>query len=272
MKATLLTFDILTDWFMQYKERVPDELFEQEHYLGRPADVTDKIVSRRIELIEQFPDFTGKAYSLLDIGCGNGASMFILSQKMRECVGIDIVDDYEHSINDHLTKNNMTNCRFQCVDIEKDISSLREPFDRITSFEVIEHLRDENSVSIFHNLLKDDGLLAISVPNKWWIFETHGAKLPLLPWNRVPFFSWLPRFLHERWANARIYTKSRITGLLERNGFEVLQTEYVMAPMDVLNEGKLKRFLVRNFFKADATKIPFKSTAILVIARKNTAT
>jgi len=268
MKAALLIFDILTDWFMQYKERVPDELFEQEHYLGRPADITDKIVSRRIQIIEQFTGFTGSAYSLLDIGCGNGASMFILSKKMKECVGIDIVDDYEYAINDYLTKNIIANCRFQCVDIEKDSSPLTRQFDRISSFEVIEHLRDENSVSIFRDLLKDDGLLAISVPNKWWIFETHGAKLPLLPWNRVPFFSWLPRVLHERWANARIYTQSRITELLERNGFEVLKTEYVMAPMDVLKEGKFKRFLVKNFFKKDTTKIPFKSTAILVIAKK----
>ncbi|HEX5025419.1 MAG TPA: methyltransferase domain-containing protein, partial [Agriterribacter sp.] len=165
-------------------------------------------------------------------------------------------------------KNNITNCRFQCVDIEKDRSALTQQFDRITSFEVIEHLRDENNISIFRDFLKDDGLLAVSVPNKWWIFETHGAKLPLLPWNRVPFFSWLPRSLHERWANARIYTKSRIIDLLERNGFEVINTEYVMAPMDVLKEGRLKRFLVKNFFESDTTKIPFKSTAILVIARK----
>ena len=254
---------------MQYKERVPGELFnEQEHYLGRPADITDKIVIRRISLLEQYPAFTGTQYTHLDIGCGNGAAMFLLSQKMKSCVGIDIVNDYEQDINDYLKKNDISNCRFQCVDIEKDISPLRQQFDRITSFEVIEHLHDENSVSIYRELLKDDGLMAISVPNKWWIFETHGAKLPLLPWNRIPFFSWLPRFLHERWANARIYTKGRITRLLERNGFEVLHSSYITAPMDVLKEGRPKRLLVKYLFKNDTTKNPFKSTAILVIARR----
>ena len=45
---------------MQYKERVPDELFTGEHYLGRPADITDKIVGRRIALLEQYPGFAGK--------------------------------------------------------------------------------------------------------------------------------------------------------------------------------------------------------------------
>ncbi len=253
---------------MQYKERVPDELFDKDHYLGRPADVTDKIVSRRIHVVEQFPRFTGKQYTHLDIGCGNGATLFLLSQKMKSCLGIDIVHDYEQDINDHLQKNNITNCRFQCVDIEKDTSSLPQQFDRITSFEVIEHLHDENNVAVYRKLLKDDGLMAISVPNKWWIFETHGAKLPLLPWNRVPFFSWLPRFLHERWANARIYTKGRIIRLLERNGFEVLHSAYITAPMDVLKEGKLKQFLIKIFFRNDTTKSPLKSTAILVIVQK----
>lgn len=254
---------------MQYKQRVPDELFDEgAHYLGRPADVTDKIISRRVEIISNYPGFTGKEYTHLDIGCGNGATMFLLSQKMKSCLGIDIVNDYESEINQYLLDHVITNCRFKCVDVEKDISQLPHQFDRITSFEVIEHLHDESNVAVYRKLLKDDGLMAISVPNKWWIFETHGAKLPLLPWNRVPFFSWLPRILHERWANARIYTKKRITSLLERNGFEILQTSYVTAPMDVLKEGRLKSFLVQNFFKNNTTGNPFKSTAILVVARK----
>lgn len=253
---------------MQYKERVPDELFSGTHYLGRPADVTDKIVTRRIELLTQFPGFTGRQFTHLDIGCGNGASMFLLSQKMKSCLGIDIVNDYEQDISNYLKQHNITNCTFQCVDIERDTSTLQQQFDRITSFEVIEHLQNENNVALYRQLLTDDGLLAISVPNKWWIFETHGAKLPLLPWNRVPFFSWLPRFLHERWANARIYTKKRITKLLEQNGFEVLHCSYITAPLDVLKESRLKRFLVNHFFKNDTTTIPFKSTSILVIAGK----
>lgn len=254
---------------MQYKERVPQELFDKdEHYLGRPADVTDKIITRRIELVEAYPGFTGKHYTHLDIGCGNGATLFILAQKMKSCLGIDIVDDYEASIKTYLKQHGITNCDFQCVDIEKDISPIGRQFDRITSFEVIEHLQSEDNVSEYRKLLKDDGLMAISVPNKWWIFETHGARLPVLPWNRVPFFSWLPRFIHERWANARIYTKKRIVSLLEKHGFEVIQTQYVTAPMDVLKESKFKTWLVNNFFKNNSTSIPFKSTAILVIARK----
>jgi hypothetical protein len=38
--------------------------------------------------------------------------------------------------------------------------------------------------------------------------------------------------------------------------------------MDVLKEGALKRFLVRNIFKGDNTAIPFLSTSIFVLAQK----
>ena len=105
-------------------------------------------------------------------------------------------------------------------------------------------------------------------PNKWWIFETHGANLPLLPWNRVPFFSWLPKAIHERYANARIYTRERIVRLLEKHGFTVLDTEYVTAPMDMLPKGAFKNFVIKYFFNSDATRIPFKSTSIFVVAKK----
>ena len=117
-------------------------------------------------------------------------------------------------------------------------------------------------------MLNPGGLAAISVPNKWWVFETHGAKLPLLPWNRVPFFSWLPRVIHERYANARIYTVQRIIHLMRKHGFTVIDHTYITAPMDVLKEGKLKRFLVKNIFTGDTTKVPFLSTSIFVIAQK----
>lgn len=252
---------------MNKQDRIPDELFNEEgHYLGRPADFDDKIVTRRLELVAQIQNFTGKAYTLLDIGCGNGASMFGLHDKMKHCTGIDITDQHQKSFNVYKQSNHITNCDFKVVDIEKTTPT--EQYDRIISFEVIEHLESEDGVAYYYKALKDDGIMAISVPNKWWIFETHGAKLPLLPWNRVPLFSWLPRPIHEKFANARIYTKGRIERLLRSHGFEIVSNQYIMAPLDVLPKGRFKDFVVKNFFKANTTNIPFKSTSLFVVAKK----
>jgi 2-polyprenyl-3-methyl-5-hydroxy-6-metoxy-1,4-benzoquinol methylase len=141
--------------------------------------------------------------------------------------------------------------------------------DRILSFEVIEHLPTEDGVRNYASSLRPGGLCAITVPNKWWIFETHGASLPLLPWNRVPFFSWLPRPLHERWALARIYTKKRIVKLMKESGFEVLETKYIMAPMDVIKWKPLQSFLRKWVFNANTTTNPFKAVSIMVYCKKN---
>ncbi|MBT3801118.1 MAG: hypothetical protein HOG05_08200, partial [Bacteroidetes bacterium] len=89
---------------------------------------------------------------------------------------------------------------------------------------------------------------------------------PLLPWNRVPFFSWLPRPLHERWANARIYTKKRIVRLLEDSGFEVKEAKLMTAPLDVMKDSPLKRFLKKYIFRGKITKNPFLATNVFVWA------
>ena len=260
-------FCTITILNMRHKERVPSALFDDKgHYLGRPADFEDKIIVRRLNLVHKIPNFTGKDLTLLDIGCGNGASMFGLHDKMKYCTGLDITDEHEAAFNHYKTENNIRNCEFAVLDVEN--SSPPDTYDRIISFEVIEHLESEEGVAFYYNALKEGGLMAISVPNKWWIFETHGAKLPLLPWNRVPLFSWLPKPIHERFANARIYTKKRIRTLLEKHGFEVLSVEYVTAPLDVLPEGKFKNFAVNNFFNRDTTKVPFKATSLFVVAKK----
>ena len=117
-------------------------------------------------------------------------------------------------------------------------------------------------------LLAPGGRAAVSVPNKWWVFETHGAHLPLLPWNRVPFFSWLPTCIHERLAKARIYTRKRIGGLLQEAGFRIAAVHYVTAPMDRVGWRPLQHLLRRTVFGSDATGIPVLATSIMVLAEK----
>jgi len=244
--------------------RVDETLFDGAHYLGRPADTTDRIISRRVELVQQIPNFCNKEASLLEIGCGNGATLLLMSNQMKQCDGVDIFD-HTTTFAKEVKEQAITNCTITIKNIEHE--DLEQKYDRLICFEVIEHFNDEQAVKRFTRWLKPGALCAISVPNKWWIFETHGAKLPMLPWNRVPFFSWLPTFIHERLANARIYTKSRIKTLLEDSGFEVLDMQYITAPMDVLKESALKRWLIKNVFRRNTTSLPFLSTSIFITAR-----
>ncbi|MCS7004001.1 MAG: methyltransferase domain-containing protein [Cytophagales bacterium] len=252
---------------MNDQKRIDPSLFIGTHYLGKPAEITDKIVHRRIGLVRSFPDFCGKQYDMVEVGCGSGATMLLMANDFKTCTGIELFakhrEKYEKLFQELGTPSN---CTFHILNIEQE--DFPQKFDRLISFEVIEHLESEESVARFADLLRTGGLAAISVPNKWWIFEQHGAKLPLLPWNRVPFFSWLPTPIHETFANARIYTQKRIKNLLESHGFQVLKMEYITAPMDVLKPGRFKSFVVNHFFNTETTKNPLKSTSIFVVAKK----
>ncbi len=250
---------------MANTQRVDKKLFSEEHYLGKPADDNDKIISRRINILERYPEFFGKTFSCIEVGCGSGATITRISNRFSSSLGIDIYN-YASEFEFQKRKNSAVNCSFRQFDLENEKPD--EQFDRLISFEVIEHLKSEESVSAYFQVLKSDGMAAITVPNKWWIFETHGAKLPLLPWNRVPFFSWLPSSIHERYANARIYTMRRIEQLLARHGFTVIDRCYITAPMDVLKDSWLKRKLVKYIFRNDTTRNPFLSTSIFLIAQK----
>ncbi|MFN7302266.1 MAG: class I SAM-dependent methyltransferase [Bacteroidota bacterium] len=245
-------------------ERVPEQLFQASHYLGRPADADDLIIHRRLALTRAVPGFCKREARLLEIGAGNGITSLHLAADMGEVCAVEVFPEHRETFEKLRSQMNVRNCNMQIFDIEA------QPFpggyDRMLSFEVIEHLRSEDSIANYFASLAPGGMAVFSVPNKWWIFETHGARLPLLPWNRVPFFSWLPRPLHERWANARIYTRSRIVKLLEKHGFTVQSTAYITAPLDVLPAGALKRFLQRWIFKGDTTRVPFFSTSIFVVA------
>lgn len=251
---------------MANTERVDTTLFEGAHYLGKPADFKDVIIGRRVDLTLAIPDFAGTELECVEIGCGNGASMILLAPHFKKIDGLEYYEGHKPEFQNLLKAYPYNNLNFYCTNIEQ--TKPERQYDRMISFEVYEHLQYESSISYYYDILKPGGMAAITVPNKWWIFETHGARLPLLPWNRVPFFSWLPRCLHERWANARIYTKSRISKILTDAGFEVESCTYITAPMDVLKEGWLKRILLKYIFNSPTTSIPFKSTSIFIVVRK----
>lgn len=235
---------------------------------GIPAEFEDYIVSRRIRIISDFPGFLGDELRLLDAGCGSGCSLLQLYNSFKDCHGFDVNEDYIKQFQEEVESRNISNCTASMGDLcslEHDSESV----DRLISFEVIEHLPDELAgVKSMHRVLKPGGIAAFSVPNKWWVFETHGAYLPLLRWDRVPFFSWLPTPIHKRYAKARIYTKQRIVKLLSSVGFNVLKTSYVTAPMDRLTIKPLQKMVKGTILRNDTTNIPLFSTAIMVIAEK----
>jgi len=141
--------------------------------------------------------------------------------------------------------------------------------DVVTSFTVLEHVPDElEALAEMRRILRPGGKLIITVPNRWWIFETHGADLPLLPWNRVPLVSWWPKKLHDRWARARIYRRREIERLLVQSGFSIDGSFRMTAPMDMIPWVPLRKAVRSLFFRPDRAPTPFQATEIVVAATR----
>ena len=236
--------------------------------VGKPAELDDFIITRRIDIVRAHNGFFDETKSLLDVGCGNGGSLFKMHPHFKSCHGIDIVEGNISTLQNSIISKQIKNCTADIHDIDNAIVN-DSYYHRAISFEVLEHVKDQKStLRNIYKSLNRDSLFAISVPNKWWFFETHGAHLPFLPWNRVPFFSWLPKKIHSRFAKARIYTKSDICKLVQEQGFNILSVDYITAPMDVIKWMWLKSLLRKTIFRRDTTKCPILSTAIMVICNK----
>lgn len=234
---------------------------------GKPADAGDFLLQRRYRLVE--PWLPGTIPTLLDFGCGNGAQILMFASHAQAIHGLDVSREF---LEDFRTEAEASGLADRVTPLHYDGRDIPAPdgrYDLLTSFEVLEHVPDEaHALSEWHRVLAPGGRLIISVPNRWWIFETHGANLPLLSWNRVPFFSWLPKDLHDRWARARIYRRREIVRKLARTGFRIVATRYVTAPMDVVKWSPLRDVLRATVFRGDATRLPVLSTAVLVVADK----
>ena len=104
-----------------------------------------------------------KNKTVLDAACGEGYGSNILATEAKNVTGLDI--DFE-SINHATSRYNKENLSFvqgSCTELPFEAQS----FDVIVSFETLEHLKEQSQMlSEFKRVLKSDGLLIISTPDK----------------------------------------------------------------------------------------------------------
>ncbi len=132
---------------------------------------------------------------VMDIACGVGYGSAYLAKKAKSVMGVDINQPSIDFAKKIFTDSNLS---YICMDATK--VNFDKRFDKIVSFETIEHLvDDELFVKKLNESLKSYGKLICSVPNQ-----------TIFPYDKkiVPF-------------HIKHYTVDDITSLLSRNGFVV---------------------------------------------------
>ncbi|RKS97780.1 class I SAM-dependent methyltransferase [Chryseobacterium defluvii] len=113
-----------------------------------------------------------KNKKVLDFGCGSGYGTKMLSEHAESVTGVDISKEAVDFAKENYTSSNL---KFKTI---PEISN--ETFDIITSFQVIEHVPNDNRyVDDLKKLLNPGGYLLISTPDKTNRLFNHIQQ----PWN-----------------------------------------------------------------------------------------
>lgn len=219
---------------------------------GEPTKYDYTLPHIRYKLSKEYFIYLKNRKSMLDFGCGNGANTVLFRNDFNKIAGIDIDKNFIKEACDHSKRKKISNISYRVFN-GKHTSFANEIFDFITCFEVLEHtFDDDRALQEIARLLNKEGLLCLSVPNKLYIMETHGFRLPLnkyIKWNRVPFMNFLPKSFYNRYGKARIYTKKEIIHLLHKNHLQVIEAGYLKPPLDKLHASPIIKTIVKSIIQ-----------------------
>jgi 2-polyprenyl-3-methyl-5-hydroxy-6-metoxy-1,4-benzoquinol methylase len=145
--------------------------------------------------------------SLLDVGCGEGWALSFFKSKNWEVTGIDYSDYGCHHFHPKLINNLIIGDIYE--ELEK-LEKRNKKFDLIWLTNVLEHvINPEILIESFKNLLNNDGILLIQVPNDFSLVQ---STLLERKYISKPFWIALPDHLS-------YFSKDGLVNLLVSKGF-----------------------------------------------------
>ena len=217
--------------------------------IGTPCLSSDKNVLNRGKIIGRE---LGRLETItcLDAGCGYGAYIGLLADRCSRVFGVDANESYLQEAKSQ--SKNFENVSFAQMSLES-MALCRRSFDFIICIETLEHVKNDHAaIGEFRRLLKPNGRIVLSVPYKWFPFETHGirlgGKVTSSPFGLgFPLLTFLPANIRKYFATARVYSRRDLVYLFNENGFRVEEISFLMPGLDIFERKSRSKFLVKLF-------------------------
>lgn len=230
--------------------------------IGSPSDYNISGIKKRIEKMNDIMPIPS-GYGL-DLGTGIGAYF----SELNKCTDRLIALDKEFQFLTEFKKLHPNHIDKLIVSSTEDCSIKDDIFDLVFSIEVLDHVDNlYRTMNEIHRILKKNGYLYISVPNKYFPVETHMVNIgPLtMKGKYIPFLS-MVNFIHKKIGTARRFSKNDIYNLATQNGFEIIGFKYMMPPFDYWKFGKNMFLRIGSLIEDSFLKI-FSMTIIAVLKK-----
>lgn len=174
---------------MNIDEQLYDYYSKSNAYIEQMRTHSDDYFASYLELIS---NYTKGADRLLEVGCGSGASTYVIASRFSflDCIGIDI----SKAAIEFASRNyRLKNLRFE-VGNAKSLNYPDSSFCIVTSFDCLEHIPDlEKALHELTRVVKPGGYLIIKGPNH--MNPLYTLIDIMLFRHRYPFTrSWLDNF------------------------------------------------------------------------------
>jgi len=203
---------------------------------------------------------------IMNVGCGTGGTIDMLEKFGT----VDNVDISEDAIK-YMKQNGYT--RITKVDDIK-LPFKNKSYDMVVAFDVLEHIENQTgAMKEWNRILKDDGVVVITVPAYQWLWSDHDKSLyhqRRYTTGRIKQVAAEGGFKVEKKSYAIVFSLPMVVGFRYLNkitGKKVdSETSYVEVPKSV--NWLFKQFLYFEAFMHNFVKFPFGTTVVTILRKK----